>query len=82
MSICFYPARDYLHPVEFSDIRSCRSKAIILTDEQFYTLAQCLSAVADAMCKEGKEVEPPVIKCESGNFRLGMPKRRRGLTRL
>jgi len=34
------------------------------------------------MYNEGKEVETPVIKCESGNFRLGMPKRRRGVTRL
>jgi len=37
--------------------------------------------IADAMCKEGKEVTP-VIKCESCNFRLGRPTRRRGLTRL
>ena len=34
------------------------------------------------MSKEGKEEDTPVIKCESGNFPLGMPKRRRGLTRL
>ena len=27
-------------------------------------------------------METPGIKCENGNFRLGMPKRRRGLTRL
>ena len=27
-------------------------------------------------------METPVIKCEIGNFRLGMPIRRRGLTRL
>jgi len=33
------------------------------------------------MCKEGKEVTR-VINCESGNFRLGMPKRRRRFTRL
>jgi len=33
------------------------------------------------MCKKG-EVETPVIKRESGNFRLGMPKRRRWLTRV
>lgn len=73
----FYPARDYLPMVEFGLIRSCGSKAIILTDEQVYTLAQCLPMIADAMCKEGKEVTP-VIKCESGDFRLGRPKRRAG----
>jgi len=33
------------------------------------------------MCKKGKEVTP-VIKCESGNFQLRMPKSRRRLTRL
>ena len=82
VSVGFYPARDYLPLVEFGVIRCCRSKAIILTDEQVYTLAQCLPTFANAMCKEGKEVETPVIKCESGNFRLGMPKRRLGLTRL
>jgi len=82
VSFGFYPARDNLPLMEFVVIRSCGSNAIILTDEQVYTLAQCLPLVAGAMCKEGKEVEPPVIKCESGKFRLGMPKRRRGLTRL
>ena len=75
------PARDYLPLVEFGVIRICGSKVIILTDEQVYTLAQCLPTIADAMCKEGKEVTS-VIKCESGNFRVGVPKRRRGLTRL
>jgi len=62
VSVGFYPARDSLPPVEFGVMRSCRSKAIILTDDQVYTLAQCLPTVADAMCKEGKEVETPVIK--------------------
>ena len=82
VSVGFYPARDYLTLVEFGVKRSCGSKAIILTDEQFYTLTRCLPAFADAMCKEGNEVETPVIKCESDNFRLVMPKRRRGLTKL
>ena len=82
MSVGFYPTRDYLPLVEFGVIQSCGSKAIIVTDEQVYTLAQCLPAFADAMCKDRKEVEPAVINCESGNFRLGMPKRRRGLTGL
>ena len=50
VSVGFYPARDYLPLVEFGVIRSCRSKAIILTDEQVYTLAQCLPVFADAMC--------------------------------
>jgi len=81
LSVGFYYARDYLPRVEFGVIRSCGSEAIILTDEPVYTLAQCLSSIADAMCKEG-EVETPVIKRESGNFRLGMPKRRRWLTRV
>ena len=81
VSVGFYPARDCLPLLEFGVIQSCGSKAIILTDEQVYTLAQCLPTIADAMCKEA-EVETPVIKCESVNFRLGMPKRRRGLTRL
>jgi len=54
VSVGFYPARDYLPLVEFGVIRSCGSKAIILTDEQVYMLAQCLPAVADAMYKEGK----------------------------
>ena len=79
LSVCSYPASDYLPLVEFGVIRSCGTKST--TDEQVYTLAQCLPMIADAMCKEG-EVESPVIKCEIGNFRLGMPKRRRGLTRL
>ena len=81
MSVGFYPASDYLPLLEFGVIRSCGSKAIILTDEQVYTLAQCLPAIADAMCKDG-EVETPVIKCQTGNFRLGMPKLCRGLTTL
>jgi len=55
VSVGFYPARDYLPLVEFGVIRSCGSKAISLTDDQVYTLAQCLPAIADAMCKEGKE---------------------------
>jgi len=80
VSVGFYPARDYLPLVEFGVIRSCRSKAIILTYKQVYTLAQCLPAVADVMSKEGEEVETPVIKCESNKFRLGMWKRRRGFT--
>jgi len=82
VSVGFYPSRSYLPLVEFGVIRSCRSKAINLTDEQVYTTAQCLPAVADAMCKEGKDVETPIMKCERGNVRLGTPKRRRGLTRL
>jgi len=82
VTVSFYPARGYLPLVEFGDIRSCGPKAIILADEQVYTLAQCLPDFADSMCKEGKEVVPPTIKCESDNFRLGMPIRRRGLTRL
>ena len=53
VSVGFYPARDYLPLVEFGVIRSCGSRAIILTVEQVYTLAQCLLAFADAMCKEG-----------------------------
>jgi len=81
VSVGFYPARDYLPLVEFGVTRSCGSKSIILTDEQVYTLAQCLPTIADAMCKEGEEVTP-VIKCKSVNFRLRMPRSRRGLTRL
>ena len=81
MPVGFYPARDYFRLVEFVVIRSSGSKAIVLTDEQVYTLAQCLPTIADAMCKEGKEVTP-VINCESGNFRLGTPKRSHGLTSL
>ena len=80
VSVGFYPACDYLPLLEFGVIRSCRSKAIILTYKQVYTLAQCLPAVADAMWKEGKEEDTPFIKCESGNFLLGMPKRRRGFS--
>jgi hypothetical protein len=79
VSVGFYPARDYLPLVEFGV--SCGSKSIILKDEQVYTLAQCLPTIADAVCKEGEE-GTPVIKCESGNFRLRMPRSRRGLTRL
>jgi len=82
VSVGFKPARNYLPLVELSVIRSCGSKAIILKDEHVYTLAQCLPAIADAMCKEGKEVETPVIKCENGYFRLGVSKRRRGLSGL
>ena len=82
MSVGFYAARVYLPLVEFGVIRSCGSKAIILTDDQVYTLAQCLPAIADGICKEGKEVGTPVMKCESSKFPLGMPKRRRCLTRL
>jgi len=81
VSVGFYPARHYLPLVEFGVVRTCGSKSIILTDEQVYTLAQCLPTVADAVCKEG-EGGTPVIKCESGDFRLGMPTSRRGLTRL
>jgi len=33
VSVGFYPVRDYLPLVEFGVIRSCGSKAIILTDE-------------------------------------------------
>jgi len=54
VSVDFYPAGDYLPPVEFGVIRSCGSKAIIPTDEQVYTLAQCLPTMADVMCQEGK----------------------------
>jgi len=82
VSVDLYSARDYLYPVEFGAKRSCGSMAIILTDEQVCTLPQCLLAFADPMCKDGKEVVPPTIWCESGNFRLGMHKRRHGLTRL
>jgi len=56
VSVGFYPARDYLPMVEFGVIRSCGSEAIILTDEQVYTLAQCLPAVADAIVQGGEGV--------------------------
>jgi len=49
VSVGFYLARDFLPLVEFGVIRSCGSKAIILTDEQVYTLAQYLPALADSM---------------------------------
>jgi len=52
VSFGFYPSSVYLPSVEFGFIRSCGSKAIILTDEQFYTLAQILPAFADSMCRE------------------------------
>jgi len=38
--------------VEFGAKRRCWSKSIILTDEQVYTLAECLRKVHDSMCKE------------------------------
>jgi len=79
VSVCFYPARDYLTLVEFDVIRSCESKSTILTDEQVYTLAQCLQKFADVVWKEW---ELPVIKSGSGKFRLGMPTSCRGLIRL
>jgi len=79
VSVGFYPAHDSLPLVEFCVIRSYGSKAIILADEQVHTLAQCLPAIADAMCKVGTE-GTPVIKCESGSFQLGLPRSRRGLT--
>jgi len=41
-SVGFYPARDYQPLVEFGTIRRCGSKSIILTDEQVFTLAECL----------------------------------------
>jgi len=44
VSVGFYPARDSLPPVEFGVIRSCRSKAIILTDEQVYPRSPMLCA--------------------------------------
>jgi len=81
VSVGFYPARDFLPLVESGVISCCGSKAIIVTDEQVYTLAQCVPTFADAMCKEGEE-GTPVIKCESSNFRVGMPRRRRWLIRL
>ena len=39
VSVSFYAAREYLPLVEFGVIRRCGSKAIIVTDEQVYTLA-------------------------------------------
>jgi len=44
--------------------------------EQVYTLAECLSKVHDSICKGDGE---PVIRCESGSFRLNTPRSRRGL---
>ena len=44
-------------------------------------LVQCLPTFANAMCLEGEEGKP-IIMCEIGTFRLGTPKRRRGLTEL
>ena len=77
VSVGLYPARDYQPLVEFGVIRRCGSKSLILTDEQVYTLAECLPKIHESMCK-GEEA--PVIKCESGSFRLITPRSPRGLT--
>jgi len=53
--------------------------SIILTDEQAYTLAECLPMIHVSMCK-GEE--DPVIRCVSVNFRLNTPRSRRGLARM
>ena len=81
MAVVLYTTRDYLCLVVFGGIGRCGSNSIILRVEQIYTLAQCLPTIADAMCKKGED-GTPVIKCESCTFRLGLPKRRRGLTSL
>ena len=80
MTVGFNPARDYFPLVEFSVIRSCGSKSIVLTDEEGLHAGAVSTYNAESMCKVGQEGIP--IKCENGNFRLGMLKSRRGLTRL
>ena len=72
MSVGFYPARDYQPLVEFGAIRRGGSKPLILIDEQVAELVDCLPAILDSMCIGGNRVN---IKCESGNFRLHVPKR-------
>ena len=71
VSVGFYPASDYQHLVEFGAIRSGGSQSLILSDEQFVTLANCLDAIRDSICVGGELI----IKCDSGNFRLHMPRR-------
>ena len=48
--------------------------SLILSDEQVAALADSLPAIRDSMCVGGDRV---IIKCESGNFRLHIPKRHR-----
>jgi len=66
MSVGLYRARDYQPLVEFGAIRRGGSKSLILTDEQFASLADFLPAIRDSMCVG----EHRVTKCESGKFRL------------
>jgi len=79
VSVAFYPARDYQPVVEFGAMRRGASKSIVLTDEQVYTLAECLHKIQNSMYKREEE---PVIRCGSGNFRLNTPMSRRGLARM
>jgi len=61
-----YVSFGYQPLMEFGVIRRRGSKSIIHTDEQVYTLAECLTKAQESMCK-GKEEEKPVIRCESGS---------------
>jgi len=71
MSVGFYPARDYQPLMEYGAIRRGGSKSLILTDKQGAALADCLLAIRDSMFVGGVRV---IIKCDSGNFRLHIPK--------
>jgi len=72
VSVSYYPTRDYPPLVGFGAIRWGGSKSLILADEQFAALADCLPTIRDSMCVGGDRV---VIKFECGIFRLHTPKR-------
>jgi len=58
--------------VEFGAIQKGGSKSLILPDEQFGALSECLPTIRETMCVGRERV---IIKCESGNFSLHISKR-------
>jgi len=71
----FFINGDKTKYVSVGAIRRVESMSIILTDEQVYTLTECLHKTHESMCK-GEEEQ--VVKCESGSFRLNTLRSRRG----
>ena len=76
VSVCFYPAHDYLPLVEFGVVRRGGGpKTLILKDKQVDAMAEGLPMLRDAMCSG--ETSVAGHECENGSFRLDVTCSRR-----
>jgi len=64
VSVGFYPNRDYLPLVEFWAVKKNGSTFIILNDQHFNKVAECLPRICDSMCGNERDV------CKGCAFRL------------